>query len=115
MRKGQIIGNYIVVCDKPKKDIKGNTMYKTKHVTLGRIKYRTIYNIQYSLNKAPVGNKGHSTRTKHKTLPKYVYLHKSNNKGRYTYYKVCKKESGKVRTLAYFKSLKEAAILAQSI
>ena len=59
------------------------------------------------------GNKGHSTRYKYKSLPKYVHLfqHPKSKK----VFRVMKKVDGKAKTFGYFKELSAAKLAASGL
>ena len=59
------------------------------------------------------GNKGHSTRYKFKSLPKYVYFFLTKDSKKV--YRVCKKVQGKTVTKGYFKDLKDAKLAAREL
>ena len=59
------------------------------------------------------GNLGWSTRTKYKSLPKYVQMFQTPASKKV--FRVMKKVDGKAKTFGYFKELSEARLAAQKL
>lgn len=81
-------------------------------------KYVNVYYLTSGISKGyGLGsNRGdHSTRYKFKSLPKYVYLYQNISSKKV--FRVCKKVKGTndVKTLGYFRSLKEAKEVAKEL
>ena len=78
------------------------------------LKYTQFYALIYGHSKGSmksVKNGGHSTRVKNKHLPKYVHYFPLGKKK----YRVAKKDKSGYNTIGYFKTLKEARIVAKKL
>ncbi len=111
MKIGQKFGEWEVI---DSKSIKHNHMnyilcYDEKN---NNLRYVKLYNLVNGFTKSSLGgSRGHSTRYKHKHLPKYVYKFELGN----IKYRVIYKTPGtnKTNTIFYFHKLKDAKDFAK--
>lgn len=129
LKKGQMFGNWMVI--DPTREYLVNPNGEKVAVILcydersNMLKYVRIHALvygsskgsreAYNLHRSQFGS--HSTRYKHKRLPKGVYYFKNANKSAIGKkpYRVCKKVNNETVTYGYFKYLDEATAFLQMI